>query len=702
LKQSSVILASLAEFCRSRRYHWLEAQSHCWLANNSGLLGDYSEEAEQDREALAISTASGDVYNIQKTASQLGEVYKFLGRLDEALEFNQMSLPTSEAYYVSHRQLWRSLNSITDTLFALRFLAAAEAYEKEALQLALAELHDPVLIHNTYLRLGQIYAGRKQYPDALQSLQRSFTAIDNISRDPATKKLLGLSILQTANVSRQSGDCSAALESYRQASEEFTSSEYELYKYGTHKGKLLCYLRNSDHAAIQEELPTVLNLFEKNRRQIKDEQDRNHFFDTEQDIYDLAIEYEHDRQNDERGFEYAETSRARSLLDAINRNGGASDARTSTDIVVTAARQQLNLIQLRERLPANLQLIQYAVLPERLLIWFISQKRFEVVESPASSEALGKAISEYLRVITRDDAGSVELEQRLAVELHDWVFAPLEIYLNKGEEIAIVPDKSLFKLPFASLMSRRNGRRIVSDYTLFYAPSATVLVLCSELARLKNQSKDGEKILSVGDPAFSSAEHPKLRRLPSAADEARDVAAYYRSREICVDTDAAKQRVRQTLARADVIHFATHYLTDEFSSDKSRLLLASIEGGGGEECDLTLLEIQGMRLQRAKLAILSACQSGIERYYAGEGLIGLSRAFIAAGVPLVLATHWAVESDSTTQLMVNFHRLRKTQNLSAIQALRQAQIDMLEGPDERYHQPYYWAGFFPIGGSANY
>ena len=195
-----------------------------------------------------------------------------------------------------------------------------------------------------------------------------------------------------------------------------------------------------------------------------------------------------------------------------------------------------------------------------------------------------------------------------------------------------------------------------------------------------------------------------LRDLPSAAIEATGVAKFYRTNEVYVGENALRGRIEPELSQSDVIHFAAHYLVDDFSPGKSRLLLA----GKGERTsdersdDLSLQEIDSMRLARPRVGILSACQSGIQRYYAGEGVIGLSRAFLTAGIPLVVASQWPVESDSTADLMIELHRLRKQENLFTTEALRRAQLAMLRHRDERYRRPYYWAAFFSIGGHASY
>jgi CHAT domain-containing protein len=100
--------------------------------------------------------------------------------------------------------------------------------------------------------------------------------------------------------------------------------------------------------------------------------------------------------------------------------------------------------------------------------------------------------------------------------------------------------------------------------------------------------------------------------------------------------------------------------------------------------------------------VLSACQSGAERYYSGEGMISISRSFIAKGVPLVVASLWPVDSNATAELMISFHKGRKASHLSTAEALSLAQREMLGNPENPYRQPYYWASFILIGGYARF
>ena len=151
----------------------------------------------------------------------------------------------------------------------------------------------------------------------------------------------------------------------------------------------------------------------------------------------------------------------------------------------------------------------------------------------------------------------------------------------------------------------------------------------------------------------------------------------------------------RAMADADVLHFASHYVADDASPMSSKLLLAKVAGDDGV---LRVYDLYRMSLRRTRLVVLAACQTGVERYYRGEGMIGMSRAFIAAGVPTVVASQWPVDSDATEELMVSFHRHRRADGLPAAEALRRAQLDMLGSRTHGRYSPYYWAAFVVIGG----
>ena len=155
------------------------------------------------------------------------------------------------------------------------------------------------------------------------------------------------------------------------------------------------------------------------------------------------------------------------------------------------------------------------------------------------------------------------------------------------------------------------------------------------------------------------------------------------------------------MPEANIIHFAGHYVVDENLPLLSGLILAkNAEKPEKENSVLTNYEIIEKKLPQTKLILLSACQTGVEKFYEGEGSVGASRTFLAMGVPLVIASHWMVDSDATAELMINFHRYRKTNKFSSLEALRRSQLDLLENKELRH--PSFWAAFTAFGGYAEF
>ena len=154
------------------------------------------------------------------------------------------------------------------------------------------------------------------------------------------------------------------------------------------------------------------------------------------------------------------------------------------------------------------------------------------------------------------------------------------------------------------------------------------------------------------------------------------------------------------LTQADVVHLATHAVTENDSPLLSKLLLAADrdETHHASSTYITAADIYRMKLNRTRLVVLSACQTGVEKTYRGEGAIGLARPFMVASVPLVIASLWPVESEATANLMVSFHNHRKHDHVSTTEALRRAQVEALRSGRGNYQ----WAAFVTVGGYANF
>ena len=145
------------------------------------------------------------------------------------------------------------------------------------------------------------------------------------------------------------------------------------------------------------------------------------------------------------------------------------------------------------------------------------------------------------------------------------------------------------------------------------------------------------------------------------------------------------------LGRYRIIHFATHGLINSEHPELSGLVLSLVDQNGKpQDGFLRMSEIFNLRLP-ADLVVLSACQTALGKEIKGEGLVGLTRAFMYAGAERVVASLWQVDDQATAELMRYFYRGMLKENLRPAAALRAAQIEMSKS--SRWSAPYYWAGF---------
>lgn len=678
IKESNERLLAISESCVRKSYKWLQTMTDIWIAENYFFLGEFSEATLYNQKSLKLAGKTFDTYNTHRVLVQLTEVYRITGNLRNALFYTYRNLILHESYHTFPRQKWRDLNYATEVLQRSEFYDAAIAFGKETIGCALNEAKDDWMIAVSHRNLAIIYSDSQKFEEAHGQIEINFRVSQTLQSEALRKRLFANSTQILGDIQRQTADCSSAIESYDKAIQTYREMEISIFEYSARKGKFLCNLAQKNDASVKEEFGEILQYFEEERRNLKTEAERIAFFDVEQNVYDAAIDYAYSNLKDkEQAFNYAENSRARSLLNLTHGDSALS--------------QPLSVAVIRERIAPDVQMIYYAVLTDRILIWYVSGTKFTVTEKVIKEDELENKVSDYSEILTKNNDG--ETLKVAAKELFEILIEPIETVLEKDKSLCIVGDKSLFRLPFSSLVSTRTNKYLIEDYAILFAPSATVLINETALAKQKvgNQS---ETILSIGDPAFSRKEYSKLENLPSSKREAVEIASLYDARKIFTGKEAVKEQIVNNLNEADVIHFAGHYVSDSTFPASSKFLLT-----GG---DLSVEEIMQKQLSRPRLMILSACETGVEKFYNGEGMIGAARAFLASNVPLVVATQWSVDSEPTAELMIKFHRYRKLNRLTTIAALRQAQIDMLSDEKSRFRQPFYWAGFLPIGGYANY
>ncbi|MEO1743544.1 MAG: CHAT domain-containing protein, partial [Cyanobacteria bacterium J06629_9] len=277
--------------------------------------------------------------------------------------------------------------------------------------------------------------------------------------------------------------------------------------------------------------------------------------------------------------------------------------------------------------------------------------------------------------------------------LHQLLIDPIADLLpsEPTETVTFIPQDMLFFTPFAALQDR-SGSFLIEHHTPVTAPSIQFLALTEARQQQLNSLPTAPTALVVGNPTMPQVRleingpWQQLPVLPGAEIEADAIARLLETRPL-IGAAATEAAVVNQLPAARIIHLATHGLLDPVYGFQSALALAP---GSGEDGLLKTREIINLDLQ-ADLVVLSACDTGRGRL-TGDGVIGLARSFIGAGVPSIVVSLWAIPDAPTAKLMTEFYQ-QLDQGGSKAQALRQAMLETLE----THPHPRNWAAFTLIG-----
>lgn len=700
-QRSLSLLIPLAQVCTRESFKWLLMRTLHTLSSAHFNLNDYSKAIDYCNRSLRLAEQLGDTVGTFNALSVLIEYYRYIGNHDESINSVRRSLPFLSSCPLNPIQTWRHYAIVASSLNSSGLYDAAVEYQREALRLALAA-GETSMVCVSYAHLGAIYGGRGEFGEAIVNAQRAFEVAKTRSSGPVGRGLMAYASLQLGNLYRLKGDLGEAVASYDRSIELYKELGFPTHLYQTYKGRLFCHIASGNDVLAEEDLRVTFDFIERYRSTILEDGNKSSFINVEQSVYDLAIDFEHSRRGKSReAFEYSESSRARSLLDMFQRTHRKPVAGHQLNDVPAAGHSPLSLVSIQQSLPERAQILQYAVLGEKILIWKVSRSDFKTVEVGISRRDLDEKVREYLQALSDGTGAAPRQETERGKELFSILVEPIEGLLDRGAQIIIVPDKILNYLPFAAIISPKSNRYFIEDYSLSYSPSSAIFIACLQRSG-DMAAAEAERLLSVGDPVFDHAEFPSLTDLPSAASEAKRVASFYRRSLYLTGRNATRARVMKEMSNSDVTHLALHSVVDEHSPGRSKLVLArglpEEVGGSSGTGVLEAQEIYNLSLPKTRLVVLSACQTGVGHYYGGEGVASIARAFVAAGVPQIVASLWPVDSSSTSELMVNFHRYRTQEKLGPAEALRRAQLDMLRGTKAQYQRPYFWAPFIAIGG----
>ena len=384
----------------------------------------------------------------------------------------------------------------------------------------------------------------------------------------------------------------------------------------------------------------------------------------------------------------------------------------------------LDAAGIRERvLDSETLLLEYKLGERRSFGWAVTTEGLTSFEL-APRERLESTVERVYGWITdvRRRTSRVRIRQGLA-ELDRQLLGPVAAEVAAKQRLLIVADGALQYLPFEALPSL-SGEHSDAGSTespaafptdVVYLPSASILAL--QRARRADLEPAPGLLAVVGDPVYSR-EDPRLRKVPiSGPAPASKRAGLRRGDDLALprlpyagleaqaildlvpggDTFAAlgfdaNREALSGLGRYRVLHFATHSDLNAQHGELSRLVLSLFdeEGRAREDGFLFAHEISAMELP-VELVVLSACETALGEQIRGEGLVGLTRAFLHAGAARVVVSLWKVDDRATAELMQRFYRHLLQDRWPPPRALREAKNEIRQL--RRWSRPYFWAGF---------
>lgn len=694
IEKSNKILKKLAVECEQRNYLWLNVAVMDWRGNNLLLEDEISRSIEVAKETLKSAEKLNDSTMQTKLLNVLAAHYNDVGETKKTLPFLSKSLFAPTDYNSAQSLKWQNAYYIASVLDKLNLSESAEIFGLDALFIAQnSSLKESQAFDDSLKLLLKIYKNKKDFGQALKFAEESLQTAEKTEDKAFQNTLVQYATLEIADLKRDMGEFENALQNYEKVIELLkTNPEIQIDNYSAEKGKLLCLLALERTNEISEQLEKTLEFSEKYRSRILDEETRNIFFENQQIVYDIAVENAVKDGNPQKAFEFAEKSKARNLLDFVQGETSVSEIEKKYPEIA----KPVSLQEIQAKIPPNVQIAEYFQVKEKLFIWIITKDTFGFIEKPVSRDFVENKTTEFLDSIIKKNSTTNEFQPK-SEQLFEILIEPLLSKLKTDKTLVIIADKGLYKLPFAALINKKTRRFLIEDFTIAYSPSANVFVKTTENAKLKENIRN-ESLLAVGNPQFDLNENPNLNDLPSAEIEARKIAELYPKNSLLIGANATKQAVIENISDKNIFHFAGHYVTNEESTPNSKILLAK----SSADSDLRLSEIVSMKLKASKIVILSACETNGEKVFQGEGATGIAQSFLAIGAPVVVASNWKVDSETTKDLLIAFHRNRKFKNMNVSEALRQAQLEMLKSDQENLRSPYHWAAFSSVGGFTDY
>lgn len=701
------------------------------LLNEIGIsyknLGEYDTALEYYRRGLAAQIESGDRYGQAVTLHNTAVVYGLLGEDERALEHYQRSLAIARDINERRGQSIL-LGNIADVFFNRGDLTRAFDYLQHQLQMTreLGNRNEQAL---AIVNLGHVYARRGELGQA----RRSYEEARAIQREMGAKAREASTILGLADLELREGSTAAATKLAGEALALATETESPELGWKSRLTLARAVRASGQLDGAIAHLESAARIVNDLRASVPSDAGKIGFVEGRKQVFQQLAEALLDAGRPADALQAAEAGRARALADLLEqrRTLGRRNAAESLE-TVQSARTELqaarsggaaraddlrragetldtSVKRLREQDPelaslvtaespaiqeildiakrSNAVIVEYMVTEQGVLAWTVSgdgRGAIHGVKLDIDPKRFEGQVAETRKLIDPLGTQPKKLDEHLK-RLYASLIAPIQARLPKSPDVPviIIPDGAVALVPFAALRDP-SGVPLVSRYALATAPSISVYRYTPGKVR---SATAASAALVVADPRVPA--DANLPVLPGARSEGQMVVRRLGSQSATLlsGNGASEAAIKRSAANHRVLHFATHGLVSAERPLSSSVVLAP---GDGEDGYLRAAEVFALQLS-ADMVVLSGCSTGLGKI-SGDGIVGLTRAFMYAGTPRVLVSYWDVNDRSTAYLMDRFYAAINSGEAPAA-ALRTAQL----ATRRMYPNPFDWAAFVLVG-----
>jgi CHAT domain-containing protein len=663
---------SALAIARQRDFAYGEANALGGLGNLAMKQGRFDLAIDFFNGALKLARPLNMQSLVARALGNMGWSYFELGDYENALSFYQKGMEFSlKSGLVADRVYW--LTEIARPQFALRNYTAAQSVLLDALTLA-RQQDDRRLLTECLNQLSLVALGTGQ-PEVAQKYNQEAMDIERAG-------LVQYGILDTKMLNAR---ISAAHREFEQAESLFQaiiadskSDQASRWEAQAHLAKV--YEDENQPAKAEHEFTHSLETIQATRVSITNEELRLSFLSSSISFYGDYIDFLISRGRFDDALKVAEQSRAGTLEEGLS--GSIRTIKSPT--------RKFQPQEIARHLRATL--LFYWLGEEHSYLWAVTPMKTTCFTLPASSEIDGMLKSYREAVATSKDVA--ETEQAAGEKLYSTLVVPAQKLIPQNGRVILLPDGSLYSLNFETLIVPEPKPHFwIEDVTLSTASSLSLLATSASRPPPKQKN-----LLLVGDALKANDEFDPL---PQAEDEMQNVEHYFaESNRTVLKRDQATPAayLASNPERYAYLHFVTHGTASRAQPLESAVILS--KEPASDTYKLYARDIVTRHLN-AELVTISACNGSGKRTYSGEGLVGLSWAFLRAGAHNVVGALWEVSNaPSTGQLMDAFYNgLSRGEDPAT--ALREAKLSFLRSTDSKsvFRKPYYWGPFQLYSGS---